>query len=108
MEALQSGGSPQKNNGGKVNVCLVETPEQLVAFGHEGLRSTLGQNAVGPPFIGFICTVSVCRGTAGCSTDACSTFFQISSVIASVHVILEADNIGFVHVGNQAARIIYL
>lgn len=57
MEALQSGRSPQKNNAGKVNVCLVETPEELVAFGHDGLRSGLVQNALGPPFIGFIHTV---------------------------------------------------
>jgi len=54
MEALQSGRSPQKNNGGEVNVCLVETPEQLVAFGRIGLRSRLGQNASGPPFIGLL------------------------------------------------------
>lgn len=51
MEALQSGGAPQKNNGGKVNVCLVETAEQLVAFGHDGLRSSLGQNALGPSLL---------------------------------------------------------
>lgn len=70
MEALQSGRSPQKNNAGKVNVCLVETPEQLVAFGHEGLRSSLGQNALGPPFIGFIHTVAVCSVTTGFYTDA--------------------------------------
>lgn len=38
---------------GKVNVCLVETAEQLVAFGHDGLRSGSGHNALGPPFIGF-------------------------------------------------------
>ena len=59
MEALQSGRSPQKNNAGKVNACLVETPEQLVAFGHDGLRSSSGQNALGPPFIGFIRAVDV-------------------------------------------------
>lgn len=38
---------------GKVNVCLVETAEQLVAFGHDGLRSGLGHSALGPPFIGL-------------------------------------------------------
>lgn len=65
MEALQSGRSPQKNNGGKVNVCLVETPEQLVAFGHDGLRSSLGQNASGLPFIGFIHMVAVCSTITG-------------------------------------------
>lgn len=27
-------------------MCLVETAEQLVAFGHDGLRSSLGQNAL--------------------------------------------------------------
>ena len=59
MEALQSGRSPVKNNAGKVNACLVETPEQLVAFGHHGLRSSLGQNALGPPLIGLTHAVDV-------------------------------------------------
>ncbi len=64
MEALQSGRSAQKNNAGKVNACLVETPEQLVAFGHDGLRSGLGQNALGRPFIGFSHTAAACSATA--------------------------------------------
>lgn len=37
--------SPQKNSGEKVNVRLVEAPEQLVACGHDDSRSGLGQNA---------------------------------------------------------------
>lgn len=53
MEALQSGQSSQKNNGRKVNACLVETAEQLVAFGHDGLRSSLGQNALRSPIYWF-------------------------------------------------------
>lgn len=70
METLQSGRSPQKNNEGKVNVCLVETPEQLVAFGHDGLRSGSGQNASGPPFIGFVCTIAVWSTITGFLNDA--------------------------------------
>lgn len=79
MEALQSGRSPQKNNGGKVNVCLVETPEQLVAFRHNGLRSSLGQNALGPTFIGFIHTIAMCNMTTGLFTDAWRAFFSSKS-----------------------------
>lgn len=30
-------------------MCLVETAEQLVPFGHDGLRSSLGQNALRSP-----------------------------------------------------------
>lgn len=53
MEALQSGQSSQKHNGRKVNVCLVETAAQLVAFGHDSLRSSLGQNALRSPVYWF-------------------------------------------------------
>lgn len=34
-------------------MCLVETAEQLVAFGHEGLRSSVGQNALRSPVYWF-------------------------------------------------------
>lgn len=34
-------------------MCLVETAEQLVAFGHDGLRSGLGQNALRSPIYWF-------------------------------------------------------
>lgn len=89
MEALQSGRSPQKNNGGKVNVCLVETPEQLVAFGPDGLRSSSGQNASGRPFIGFTHTVTACGATTGLHTDVGEHFFpfRFPSVIASMHIL---------------------
>lgn len=54
MEALQSGRSSQKNNAAKVNACLVETAEQLVAFGLGSLRSSWGQSALrSSTFIGF-------------------------------------------------------
>lgn len=36
----------RKNNAGKVNACLVETTEQIVAFAHRGLSPGLGQNAL--------------------------------------------------------------
>lgn len=104
MEALQSGRSPQKNNGEKVNVCLVETPVQLVSFGHDGLRSSLGQNALGLPFIGFIHTVAVCSMTTGFYTDA----WRAVSCTSRYSVILEADNFGFVHVRNHSFGIIHL
>ena len=45
---FKAGGSPQKNNKKKVNVSLVETPQQLVAFGQGRPRSSLGRGASGP------------------------------------------------------------
>lgn len=108
MEALQSGRSPQKNNGGKVNVCLVETAEQLVAFGHDGLRSSSGQNALGPPFIGFIHTAPVCSATTAFYIHVRrAIFFQVRIFLCCRYsVTRKAESAGFVHAGYQVAGII--
>lgn len=89
-------------------MCLVETPEQLVAFGHIGLRSSLGQNASGPPFIGLARTVAVCstitRFLNWCfESSSLSGYIFLCYCFSTYTVILEAGKIDFVCRGYQPA-----
>lgn len=80
-------------------MCLVETAEQLVAFGHDGLRSSLGQNALGPLLIGLIHTAPVCSATTGFYTDRPSHIL----LCCRYSVTLKADGVGVALAGYQGA-----
>lgn len=96
MEALQSGRSPQKNNEGKVNVCLVETVEQLVAFGYDSLRFSLGQNASGSTVYWFYSHTTP-ASNVGFYTDVWRAIFLLV-IFFSYSITLKAESVDFVRV----------